>query len=678
MGWTAIALGAAGWLALSSFAPAPAEASFESQLSAVQAAAKKGQHAQTAALLERLGPSAVLEDLRLSLLADALRQAGREEEALRVGENLLNRGEEWLPARQAGLSYVILAAKLRGAPALERLTKIARGLATPYQRGRALEALIDLHPPASRERSLAALEALRAYRAETAFYQNMAESVKLLDTIVASPAGWAFTPDEWVEIIRAASREKLGAKVDRLIPTLRSALGAHGGVIGVILQAEAAALAGGRDRALALLAGVLSTPGIDPASKAFAHQIRGDILSAASRHAEAVPEFQDALTWGKPPVDPLAARYRLMRSAFTSGQDQMALAEAEILCGDAAAKKLSLLPVHLYEMGLERFDRGTNLPASAWFRLMAGSFPGHHRADDALGYAAVCAGTTTSEGKHLLERLESVYPHSFYLYWLSPDRRKAPLPQDGKTPAPAKKWKSRAAAWSALLRSPFEGIAREEIRSLLAAHPEDMGLFKLAVDTAEAAGQHNLTVAIGEILMRTTLEQGRSAASLPAWAWRAHYPRPWWTLIQRESKKYGIDPYWALSIMREESHFNPTILSRSNAHGLMQILPSTGKWIAGKLGIKGKFRSDSLWNVDRNIAFGIWYLGYLRDLFGGDLFLAAAAYNGGQGNITRKVEQGPYAHLPVLTRLDRVPLPETRDYYKKVMGSWWNYTRLYK
>ncbi len=178
--------------------------------------------------------------------------------------------------------------------------------------------------------------------------------------------------------------------------------------------------------------------------------------------------------------------------------------------------------------------------------------------------------------------------------------------------------------------------------------------------------------------MRSTLERGRSASTLPEWAWKIHYPRPWWARIQSESKKYGIDPNWAVSIMREESHFNPTTLSRSKAHGLMQILPSTGKWIAGKLGIKGKFSSESLWNPDRNIAFGVWYLGYLRDLFQGDLFLAAAAYNGGQGNITRKVEQGPYAQLPVLTRLDRVPLPETRDYYKKVMGSWWNYTRLYR
>jgi soluble lytic murein transglycosylase len=111
--------------------------------------------------------------------------------------------------------------------------------------------------------------------------------------------------------------------------------------------------------------------------------------------------------------------------------------------------------------------------------------------------------------------------------------------------------------------------------------------------------------------------------------------------------------------------------------GLMQILPSTGKWIAGKLGEKG-FNKDRLWNPDVNIRYGSWYLRYLADLFNGDLYLASASYNGGQGNVQRKVEQGPYAQLPVLERLDRIPLPETRDYYKKVMGSHWNYLRLYK
>jgi len=652
-----------------------ASASFETQLTAVNAAVKKAQHAQTVALLQRLGASSSLEDFRLSLMADALRQAGREAEALQIYERLAGMNSEWLPARQAGLQYVILAAKLRGPSALAKLKNVALTLNTPYQRGRALEALVDLYPAASRDRSVAALQALRAYRSETAFYQNMDESANLLKTIVGSPAGWAFTPDEWIEILRTANREKLGTLVEKALPSLRASLGRHGGVLGMILQAEMLGLSGQRDRALSLLNGVMTTPGLDESVQGLAYQIHGDILSAASRHEQAMADFQHALAWGKPPVDLLAARYRLMRSAFSCGQDQTALAMAEALCGDGV--KLSLLPVHLYEMGLDRFDHGRNVLATPWFMLLARYFPGHHRADDALGYAAVCAGTTSPEGKHLLELLETTYPHSFFIYWLNPERRQIPLPQAKSAPVIDRKWKHRSAAWIALLKSPFDGIAREEIRKLLADHPDDQGLFKVAIDSAEAVGEHNLTVAIGEIMMRTMLENGKSAALLPDWAWRAHYPRPWWARIQGESKKYGVDPYWVISIMREESHFNPTILSRSNAHGLMQILPSTGKWIAGKLGIKGKFVADSLWNPDRNIAFGVWYLGYLRDLFNGDLFLAAASYNGGQGNISRKVEQGPFAQLPVLTRLDRVPLPETRDYYKKVMGSWWNYTRIY-
>ncbi|MDD2999530.1 MAG: lytic transglycosylase domain-containing protein, partial [Candidatus Riflebacteria bacterium] len=114
----------------------------------------------------------------------------------------------------------------------------------------------------------------------------------------------------------------------------------------------------------------------------------------------------------------------------------------------------------------------------------------------------------------------------------------------------------------------------------------------------------------------------------------------------------------------------------SNAMSLMQILPTTGKWIATKLGEK-KFHTNNLWEPSLNIRYGSWYLKYLADLFNGDLFLASASYNGGQGNIQRKVEAGPYSNMPVLERLDKVPLPETRDYYKKVMGSHWNYSRLY-
>ena len=225
------------------------------------------------------------------------------------------------------------------------------------------------------------------------------------------------------------------------------------------------------------------------------------------------------------------------------------------------------------------------------------------------------------------------------------------------------------------MNSGFAEFAREEIRKLTNKKPLDLTLYKKAIELAAEAENYNLLTSYGERLLRVFNEEKRGGSSLPFWAWKSFYPKAFWSLVKPEAAKYKISPYWILSIMREESHFKPTTLSRSNAHGLMQILPSTGKWIAQKLGVK-RFRNKKLWNIKTNISFGAWYLGYLSDLFKGDLFLASASYNGGQGNVQRKVEKGPYANKPVLERLDRIPLPETRDYFKKVMGSFWNYQRL--
>ena len=62
--------------------------------------------------------------------------------------------------------------------------------------------------------------------------------------------------------------------------------------------------------------------------------------------------------------------------------------------------------------------------------------------------------------------------------------------------------------------------------------------------------------------------------------WELAYPRPYWPQLKSFSRKAGIDPYFALAIMREESHFNPRALSSSKAMGLMQLMPATAKHVA--------------------------------------------------------------------------------------------------
>lgn len=652
----------------------PALAGFDSQLGQFRSLLDKGAHPALLSAVQAAGPSMILEDLRLFLMAEAQRNSGQEAAAMATFEQLIQRFPESLGGRRALFPYLVLAAKVKGLPALPTLQKLARGLPTAYQRGRVYEAFWTL-PADARSRSILALEGVRAYHSDSWFYQNVPESVDFLKLLFANCNQLHLTGDEWIELIRTANRENLGQLTARILPFLQVSLGTAGEAVSQVLQADALRTTGQKERANQILAGLLASTGISPGIRALAYQVRGDLYSSMNRHDLASADFARALTWEQQPVDVVAARYRLMRSAFEAGFDQQSLEAAEKLCADHL--KIPLLPVHLFEMGLKRYDEGKTTAAIPFFKLMASAFPGHYRADDALGFAAIASGINFPEGKNLLGKLAANYPHSFFLYWLDPASRNLPMP-GGRSLAPPPSWlQSRVSAWQILLKSPFADWAREEIRQLQDDYPTEPGLFKTLMELYWMSGDYNQVTACGERLLKNTLDSGKSAATMPLWAWQGYFPRPFWPQVQNEAKRNGIDPLWILSIMREESHFNPQTLSKSNAMGLMQILPSTGKWIAGKLGIKGKFSHTSLWDISRNISFGAWYLKYLQEMFNGDLFLASASYNGGQGNITRKVEQGPYASQPVLSRLDRVPLPETRDYYKKVMGSWWCYHRLY-
>lgn len=290
----------------------------------------------------------------------------------------------------------------------------------------------------------------------------------------------------------------------------------------------------------------------------------------------------------------------------------------------------------------------------------------------------MAVGPQTQEGQAILKLLKKKYPNSFFIGWVSPQSMKETLIlQNGRPGKLSPALQARVASLKKLWKSPFAGQARAEAIRLTDKNPANLALYKAIIDVARENSDYNQIVAYGERLARQILDSDRPLSEMPEWGWKALYPVVYESHVRENARRFGIDPFWILSIMREESHFKPDTLSRSNAMSLMQILPNTGKWIAGKLGEKG-FKKDNLWNTDLNIRYGSWYLRYLADLFKGDLYLASASYNGGQGNIQRKVEAGPFAGLPVLERLDRVPLPETRDYYKKVMGSHWNYTRLYK
>ncbi len=132
-----------------------------------------------------------------------------------------------------------------------------------------------------------------------------------------------------------------------------------------------------------------------------------------------------------------------------------------------------------------------------------------------------------------------------------------------------------------------------------------------------------------------------SIKSIPLPYWRILFPEAWWDTIKAESAKNNLDPYLVASLIRQESEFNPTVVSYANAYGLMQLLPSVGKSMAHEEGMKN-FQTFQLLDAETNIRLGCRYLRQMMDRFGGNPEYALAAYNAGDSRVADWQNAGPY------------------------------------
>ena len=153
------------------------------------------------------------------------------------------------------------------------------------------------------------------------------------------------------------------------------------------------------------------------------------------------------------------------------------------------------------------------------------------------------------------------------------------------------------------------------------------------------------------------------------------YPPAYPDIVLSETKEYGTDPMLTLAVMREESHFRERVISRSDARGLMQIIPPTGEWLAGKVFGPAAFDIAMLFQPSVNIELGTYYLRYLLDRFDNNMVLAIAAYNWGPTSLTRWMGDSPPGDMDVF--IESIPAQETRRYVKKVLRSYVTYHSLY-
>lgn len=154
--------------------------------------------------------------------------------------------------------------------------------------------------------------------------------------------------------------------------------------------------------------------------------------------------------------------------------------------------------------------------------------------------------------------------------------------------------------------------------------------------------------------------------------YRFLYPYAYRETIEYLSKKYNLDPLLALSIIREESRFDPDARSVAGALGLMQLMPYTAYRLDNKLRL-GIDNSRDILKVKNNLHFGIYYLSHLIKEFG-SYTRAIAAYNAGEETVRKWLQKGNYRSPDEF--IEDIPYSETRNYVKRVLSTFLAYKRI--
>ena len=187
---------------------------------------------------------------------------------------------------------------------------------------------------------------------------------------------------------------------------------------------------------------------------------------------------------------------------------------------------------------------------------------------------------------------------------------------------------------------------------------EDVGRYDMAVEVMKHAVPNYFAVDI---------------PSLPRAYWEALFPKPYWTDLRRFSSGNALDPYLVASLIRQESEFNPNAVSRKNAVGLMQLLPSAGKLVAKQAKLR-HFSATQLFTPAVNLQLGTLYFRNTVDKFGAFEY-ALAAYNAGDDRVKEWLAQGKYRDPQEF--VESIPFTETREYVQAILRNANVYRQLY-
>ncbi|MBK8130069.1 MAG: transglycosylase SLT domain-containing protein [bacterium] len=403
--------------------------------------------------------------------------------------------------------------------------------------------------------------------------------------------------------------------------------------------------------------------------------------------------------------------FSLVRAAYLTDQDTLALNTAGRLARSGTDNKYVADAWRL--IGLLHIDRGRPAEAADAFDKWVEAADGGDGADDALwnrGWARYQANQFGAAARDFV-RLVETYPKGGYvpigLYWSAQAFRQNGQPELADSLCTALRERLPYSYYAQLdcsdLPAPapvpnnFVPLSLDQLAAVGSTHTRAfteltaLGLWELALrewPQVEAECGQRADVAWWRPLLywfagqrfeawrwivRELREEASSAGSRPADFFRLWYPLDYEPLLLDLCAQYRVDPYLALGVICQESHFDEDIVSPAGAIGLMQLMPATAREQAKRIG--QTVRDEDLYHGPRNLEIGVAHLADLMRDLDGDTVLTLCAYNAGINAAQRW--QREFGQLPRDMFVERIPYKETRLYVKYILQHMAAYRRLY-
>ncbi len=641
-----------------------------------------GEPTTAASLLEHgRDPTGLLEDWRLHALAEALAETGAHERSLAELERLLAahadsplhaeshrrrlettyRSGDWLgalrgieAARQLGLHDDL-------APRLDLLEwEIAEARELPDLQRETARHLLVHHPLEASE--LRAVELFRRPDGEVPWEQFLSDA-------------------DLVERARQLLRSGVASAA---LPALEAVPEVRRDLDWFLLEAEALTLERRGADALAALARRPSTPHdrltqIRQARAAAALEAATVRRGRANADAEQRSRWRDAAwqdLWrialdAEDSGDRIAALRRLYRLADLEENFELAVDVLRRLRIEDPEEITGYRD--LWKLGWRAFREDDLTVAIGIWRELQNLYPEVSTARQALYWSAVAHQGLgdTDRSRRLLAQVVSADTFDFYSRHAA--RRLGSAPRRGRPLPVSEPWPSSGLlARTALLSELGLDTAAAYELELLRERAEPRAVEALDALILARRGNRRDSVQAAWRAFKRLGKPGQTA--VPRSMRELYYPLEYEASISRWAKERGLDPELVFAIVRQESAFDAAAVSRAGARGLMQLMPATGRELAGKLGLS--YSTTRLLDPEYSVRLGTRYFAQVLAMFDGDVELALAGYNGGPYRIRRWWREAGPDH-GVDRFVEGLALAETTSYVKRIVSLRDSYEALY-